>query len=104
MAGTAKYSKRKAKGVSTADGADDVAGRGVGGNVVKRAVDRLTGVLDLPPRLVDLQPEVGTQLDGGPRVVDHLVGILLAQLKRLFGLDLRGCVRYGLLLDAFEYL
>ncbi len=36
-----------AKGVSTLDGADDVAGRGLGGNVVKRAVDRLNGTIQL---------------------------------------------------------
>jgi chemosensory pili system protein ChpA (sensor histidine kinase/response regulator) len=36
-----------AHGVSTARGADDVAGRGVGGNVIRRAVDRLNGSIDV---------------------------------------------------------
>ncbi len=36
-----------AKGISTLDGADDVAGRGMGGNVVKRAVDRLNGTISI---------------------------------------------------------
>jgi chemosensory pili system protein ChpA (sensor histidine kinase/response regulator) len=44
-----------AKGISTLEGADDVAGRGVGGNVVKRAVDRLNGTIQ-----VSSKPGVGT--------------------------------------------
>ncbi|HEY4175806.1 MAG TPA: Hpt domain-containing protein [Kofleriaceae bacterium] len=36
-----------ARGISTAEGADDVAGRGVGGNVVKRAIDRLNGSIQI---------------------------------------------------------
>ena len=39
-----------AKGVTTLDSASDVAGRGVGGNVVKRAVDRLNGTIQVSTR------------------------------------------------------
>lgn len=34
-------------GVSTSDEADDVAGRGVGGNVIRRAVERLNGAIEV---------------------------------------------------------
>jgi chemosensory pili system protein ChpA (sensor histidine kinase/response regulator) len=36
-----------AHGVSTSDEAGDVAGRGVGGNVIRRAVDRLNGSIEI---------------------------------------------------------
>lgn len=36
-----------AHGISTTDRADDVAGRGVGGSVVRKAVDRLNGVIQI---------------------------------------------------------
>jgi chemosensory pili system protein ChpA (sensor histidine kinase/response regulator) len=34
-------------GVSTSDEADDIAGRGVGGNVIRRAVERLNGAIEI---------------------------------------------------------
>src|ERR1044071_4056534 len=44
-----------ARGVSTLDTVDDVAGRGMGGNVLKRAVDRLNGTIQ-----ITTQPGRGT--------------------------------------------
>jgi chemosensory pili system protein ChpA (sensor histidine kinase/response regulator) len=39
-----------AKGVSTTDDVGDVAGRGMGGNIVKRAVDHLSGSIEIENR------------------------------------------------------
>jgi hypothetical protein len=39
-----------ARGVTTLEDAGDVAGRGVGGNIVKRAVDRLNGTIQVSTR------------------------------------------------------
>jgi len=36
-----------ARGVTTLDVADDVAGRGMGGDIVKRAIDRLNGMIEV---------------------------------------------------------
>jgi chemosensory pili system protein ChpA (sensor histidine kinase/response regulator) len=44
-----------ARGVSTLDTVDDVAGRGMGGNVLKRAIDRLNGTIQ-----ITTQPGRGT--------------------------------------------